>query len=127
MRDNVNTNFGRRAQLLEELEEVGGQPLRAPLAGRALQPLVPAGLQRGVAGAGALAGTTGVISPYFLAGLAATSPRLAGTTAYGAGMLARYPTRARRLQQQYLPQATDPRYLNLLYQLGQVNQMQEQE
>ena len=127
MRDNVNTNFGRRAQLLEELEEVGGQPLRAPLAGRALEPLVPTGLQRGVAGAGALADATGAINPYFLAGLAATSPRLVGTTAYGAGMLARYPTRARRLQQQYLPQATDPRYLNLLYQLGQVNQMQEQE
>lgn len=93
MRNNVNTNYGRRLELGKLLEENGAKHLMAALSGQSLNAWFPRGLGKigaelavlgglsgaGHAGAGALGGLGAV------AALPLMSPRLMGEVAHGAG------------------------------------------
>lgn len=86
MRNNVNTNYGRRAQLMDVM--AAKEPdLPFAIAGQALNSATPRGLQ------GALAGFSGLASmaynPAALAALPFTSPRLIGEAAHAVGMTER--------------------------------------
>ena len=116
MRDNVQTNYGQRVQLARELEKAGGRELMPSLAGQALSDLAPRGLQRATAlPTGGLAYLIGGV-PAAGVSLAASSPRLMGETAYGAGLVSRG---AGGLERR-LPFAVNPQLYNLLYQSGQI-------
>lgn len=82
MRNNVNTNYGQRTQLMNALATK--QPdLPYAIAGQALNSLTPRGLQSVMAtGAGAYGALT---NPLALAGLPMASPRVVGEAAYHAG------------------------------------------
>jgi hypothetical protein len=114
-RNNVNTNYGQRLNLAKQLESAGGQQIMPALAGQALSELTPRGLQ----GAASTLGTIGTFSvgglPSALAYGAASSPRLMGSAAYGAGVGARGLLDVRNK----LPNVDYPTMLNLLYQTQQ--------
>lgn len=84
MRDNVNTSWGKRAQLAGTLADNGATNLMPSLAGQALSSPLPRGLARygdlatGLTVAGA---THGLGAPLLLA----ASPRVVGNAAYGLG------------------------------------------
>lgn len=115
MRSNVNTNFGQRLKLGQELG-AGGQDILPALAGQSLSELTPKGIQRATsipaaygafsAGGPLAAGTS----------LLTSSPRLMGEAAYGAGLLGRGMGAAENV----IPQAFDPRMYNLMYQAGRI-------
>lgn len=89
MRNNVNTNYGYRGKLLDQLTEAGAPHLPYELAGQSLSKLTPRGLgnvEAGAAGAVALASH----NPAILTAAPLMSPRLMGETAYGAGAAARH-------------------------------------
>jgi hypothetical protein len=83
MRNNANTNYGRREQLGRKLEDYGATDLYPALAGQALSPLPPRGLSGMgsalTAGAGLLSNPVGGV-----AGLVATSPRVVGEAVHAA-------------------------------------------
>jgi hypothetical protein len=86
MRNNVNTNYGARTKLLDELAR--HQPdLPYALAGQALNSMTPRGLAAGGAGIHTLYGMA--TNPTSLAMLPATSPRLMGEVLHGAGQASR--------------------------------------
>lgn len=96
LRDNVNTSFGRRRELLQFLMDNGAPHLMEQLAGQAMKPWLPRGLGRlGMqlgAEMAALAAGAGLTGPHLLAAAplaAAMSPRLTGEAAYYAGRAAR--------------------------------------
>tara|TARA_R110000868_G_scaffold105342_2_gene289662 strand:+ start:700 stop:2424 length:1725 start_codon:yes stop_codon:yes gene_type:complete len=110
MRDNVNTNYSARTDLLKQLESAGGKNLPERLAGESLGNWMPRGLQAAALGpatlsAGGLSAITG--SPIPLAISAATtlgsSPRLMGNAAYGMGALERKVGNVGRAVGQILP------------------------
>lgn len=116
MRSNVNTNFGQRTNLAQQLVQQGGQDIFPALAGQALGEVTPRGLQRATAipqslGAFSLGGI-----PAAAGSLLASSPRIVGEGAYGLGLLGRGLDTASRA----IPLAFDPRTYNLLYQSGQI-------
>lgn len=88
MRNNVNTNYGQRATLAQEMIQAGGQDFMPVIAGQALNEMMPRGISRaGVGVGGAGLASLGAYAP--AAGLAAlSSPRLMGEMAYGAGKAA---------------------------------------
>lgn len=88
LRNNANTNYGNRQQLVKALEQRGEVDLMPALAGQALNSWTPRGLQQipTTLGAGALAAT----NPLLLPSVTLTSPRLMGETAYHLGILGRY-------------------------------------
>lgn len=115
MRNNVNTNYGQRLKLARQLEEAGGNQLMPAIAGQALSELTPRGLQRATSLPTSLgAFTVGGLPAAIGYGLA-SSPRVVGGAAYGAG------TAARGLLdvQRRLPQIDYPTMFNLLYQSQQ--------
>lgn len=83
MRNNVNTNFGQRAKLMDEMA-VKQPDLPYAIAGQALNSPTPRGLQALMASG---AGIYGYTNPSTLAALPLASPRLMGEAAYGAGAL----------------------------------------
>ena len=83
MRNNVNTNYGNRLEMLKNLDP----DLLPAIAGQALSSPTPRGLQ-GV-GAGSVAAYGSLVDPTLLAGLPLQSPRLVGETALKAGQLSR--------------------------------------
>lgn len=87
MRNNANTNYGKRASLAEMLSKNGAPDLVPSLAGQSLSAAQP----RGLAGGAALLGTgaAAVAAPHYLAGLVATSPRVVGEASYYAGKAAK--------------------------------------
>lgn len=90
MRNNVNTNYGNRMDLVKQLEQAGGKDVLPAIAGQALNSWVPRGLQSTTTvptalGAGAMLGTP---AGFAAAGLAL--PRVAGEGSVLAGRLARY-------------------------------------
>lgn len=87
MRNNVNTNYGKRLDLVDELERVGGASLRPQLAGQALNTWTPRGLGNVVAGGTGIAAAA-TANPTLLALMAAQSPRLVGEIVYGGGKVA---------------------------------------
>lgn len=99
LRNNVNTNYGRRAELVDFLQRAGAPNLMQKLAGQMLSSASPRGLGRVLAGgegtsalAALLAGHPAVAGG-LAASLAASSPLLAGGAAYGAGAATRLPLR----------------------------------
>ena len=89
-RSNVNTNYGNRLVLAQELEKAGATEFLPALSGQALSSLTPRGL------GGAVAGTTavgGIVDPAILALLPFQSPRLMGEAAYYGGKGARLPSK----------------------------------
>ena len=89
MRNNVNTNYGRRTRLMEDLTRYEPD-LRASLAGQAMSSPTPRGLQSLAATGTAISGiggATGVaaVNPMSLAALPFMSPRLMGEAAYATG------------------------------------------
>lgn len=87
MRNNANTNYGRRAQLGQKLVDAGATTLMPKVAGQMLSSATPRGLQAlGASGAGVTALMT---NPAYLPGLAFASPRIVGEGALAAGKAAR--------------------------------------
>lgn len=85
-RNNVNSNYGNRAQLATALQEGGGKDLMPALSGQAMSSWTPRGLAGVAPTAEAIAALAG--NPQVLALLPFSSPRLVGTSAYGAGKVA---------------------------------------
>lgn len=82
MRNNVNTNYGQRAKLMDVLARYEPE-LPNVIAGQSMSSVAPRGLARlGSVAGGVLAGTT---APTALPLVAATSPRLVGEAAYAGG------------------------------------------
>lgn len=111
MRDNVQTNYGKRATLAEEL---GGSSLLNKIAGQELSSLMPRGITGRLLGGGAVGfgavtgGVGGLLTPGAIPALAAASPRLIGEAAQLTGQARRVTQRAA----QVLPAAT-PSYLGI--------------
>jgi hypothetical protein len=84
LRNNVNTNFGQRAKLMDEMA-VKQPDLPYAIAGQALNSPTPRGLNQAVAGGAVGYGAT--INPAALAALPLASPRIVGEAAYGAGKI----------------------------------------
>lgn len=83
MRNNVNTNYGARTKLLDELAKKEPD-LKPALAGQALNAGMPRGLARlGVQGSGIAAAT--FMNPFAAATIPFSSPWLMGEAAYGLG------------------------------------------
>jgi len=89
MRNNVNTNYGARANAMQALEDQGGRNITSALAGQALNDWMPRGIQRAT-GAGLSLGAGSIGGLPAAAGAAAmSSPRLMGEAAYLTGTGAR--------------------------------------
>jgi hypothetical protein len=84
-RNNVNTNYGKRADLAKELTKSGAPNLMEALSGQAMNAWTPRGL--GKVGAPLIAGA-GFLNPMALSLLPATSPRIVGEAAHMAGRAA---------------------------------------
>ena len=99
LRDNVNTNYGKRRELVAFLARSGATHLLEKIAGRSLSAVAPRGLARtlaggeGVGAAAALAAHNPAVAATLVGGLAASSPALVGGAAYGAGAVSRLPLR----------------------------------
>lgn len=107
MRNNVQTNYGQRLKLAQQLEAQGGQQMMPALAGQALSEWTPRGIQRAAALPSALM-SSGMTLPI-------QSPRLAGEVAYGAGRA----TKGLLDIGQRIPEIDYPTMFNLLYQAEQ--------
>jgi hypothetical protein len=83
MRNNVNTNYGQRARLAEELVKAGGTELMPALAGQSMSAILPRGLggQLETYGGGAAA----LMNPSVLLGAPLASPRIMGELLYKYG------------------------------------------
>lgn len=95
MRNNVNTNYGKRADLVKLLEDHGAQNLMAKLAGQSAASWAPRGLARAVAGlqtVGGVGGAVAALNPMtalsVIPGLAAQSPRLVNELVHAGGRTA---------------------------------------
>lgn len=126
MRDNVQTNYGQRTRLAEQLQESGGVPFRAGLAGQALAPYAPRGAARFGMGPLTLQQAASGNIPVAATMAAGSSPRLIGETAYRAGQVAGVgrdiASGARAAGQQIPPgllnMITDPLTRSILFQAG---------
>ena len=86
LRNNANTNYGRRVELGRELEATGipgADTLFPQLAGQMLSSFTPRGIQGATTALGGAAAYA--TNPALLPGLALTSPRLVGEAAYYGG------------------------------------------
>lgn len=101
LRNNANTNYGRRVELGEMLAEQGASNLFPQLAGQAMSSWSPRGLSGALAGAGALYSTVPNLAqgltPAGALQLASTSPRAVGEVTYAAGQIAGKPARLAQL------------------------------
>jgi hypothetical protein len=84
IRDNVNTNYGRRVDLAEVLAQNGAPDLFPKIAGQALSSNTPRGIQGAIAIPTAL-GLMASGNPAAVLSMALTSPRIVGEGAYYAG------------------------------------------
>ena len=96
MRNNVNTNFGKRAAMVEQLQQAGAPQLTNKIAGASLSSAEPRGLAKGAAGVelyhalGELAGGNPLPLAKIPLTLAAGSPRLVGEGSHALGVAQRY-------------------------------------
>lgn len=101
LRNNANTNYGRRVELGEMLADQGASNLFPQLAGQAMSSFSPRGLSGALAGAGALYSTVPNLAqgltPTGALQLASTSPRAVGEMAYAAGQIAGKPAQLAQL------------------------------
>ena len=87
-RNNVNTNYGQRVSLAQELSKAGGIDLMPALAGQAMNSLTPRGLQS-VSNVPTAYLAYGAGGPALAAAdVLSSSPRVVGETAYKYGQLA---------------------------------------
>jgi hypothetical protein len=99
LRDNVNTNYGKRKELVGFLVRSGATHLLEKIAGQALKSAAPRGLAavpalgEGATAAGALALGHPALAAAMVGTALASSPRVAGTAAYAAGGATRLPLR----------------------------------
>jgi hypothetical protein len=103
MRNNVNTNYGQRLNLAQQLESAGGRDLMPALAGQALSSKLPRGLQS----------AANIPSAYLAYGaggpalatldLLASSPRLVGEASYKYGQLANALTQGQQAASKAIP------------------------
>lgn len=112
MRNNVSTNYGQRAKLVQQLEQAGGIPMRSALAGQALSDIAPRGIQRATTIPEMLMMGSMFGAPGAAASLVTSSPRVMGEAAYGAGRA----TRGLLDIGQRAPDIDYATYLNLLAQ-----------
>jgi hypothetical protein len=107
-RNNVQTNYGGRLDMVKQLEDVGGANIMPSVSGQALSAKMPRGL------AGQIGGTFGGLAAYtnpaYLATLPFMSPRLMGEASYAAGKASNYMPTIPRIPYNQLP------YLGLLNQ-----------
>jgi hypothetical protein len=124
MRNNVNTNFGLRLDLVRQMEQQGGNQLLPSIAGQAMSSTLPRGLAPQIAGVsaipsavqGLMQGTT----PLTLAAAPMFSPRLVGESAYGLGA-------AQRMIAQSAPvKAMTPAAARAKLMLGRIPMTEEQ-
>ena len=102
MRNNVNTNFGLRLDMVRQMEQQGGNQLLPAIAGQAMSSTLPRGLAPQIAGVSAvpsvvenlMQGTT----PLTLAAAPLFSPRLIGEAGYGLGAAQRMVVQSRPVQ-----------------------------
>lgn len=87
MRNNVNTNYGRRTELAQQLDSQG--TMIPAIAGQALSEFTPRGIQRLAAAPASLAAGATVGLPAAAGAAALSSPRIIGETAYGLGTIGR--------------------------------------
>lgn len=130
MRNNVNTNYGNRLDLVNEMVAQGGKDVLPAIAGQALNSWTPRGLQSAASVGAAL------VNPASLAAAPMLIPRVAGETAFKAGQLARalkspsnskVATSAADVLRGFNidPSKIDPRILaNALYQMQQPKEQQ---
>jgi hypothetical protein len=101
LRNNANTNYGRRVELGEMLASQGASNLFPQLAGQAMSSFSPRGLSGALAGAGALYSTVPNLAqgltPTGALQLASTSPRAVGEMTYAAGQVAGKPAQLAQL------------------------------
>lgn len=99
LRNNVSTNYGRRAELVDFLTRAGAPNLMEKLSGQALSSATPRGLARlGALGEGASAVTAAATghpgaAAALLGTAVASSPALVGGVAHGLGTVSRLPFR----------------------------------
>ncbi len=100
MRDNVQTNYGRRVTLAEELESIGGNKFINKIAGQDMASVTPKGMLGRIVGAGgvgygAVTGSlSGLLSPGAIAAASMASPRLIGEAAQLTGQASRVARKA---------------------------------
>jgi len=88
MRNNVNTNYGQRLEMAQQLQTAGGKNMMPALAGQAMSDWTPRGIQRATAGLEGM-GAYAIGGPALAAlDIATSSPRLMGEAAYKYGQLA---------------------------------------
>lgn len=93
MRNNVNTNYGRRTTLGRELEQAGATTLMPSIAGQALSSFEPRGMARAMASPAAAISSLGTLMnpalwpslPAVAAGAVLSSPQLMGEAAGALG------------------------------------------
>lgn len=81
LRNNANTNYGRRKELGDLLGDYGADTLIPALAGQQTSSWAPRGLQGLISGAGSTAALGGLLGPKAAMALGATSPRVMGALA----------------------------------------------
>jgi hypothetical protein len=115
MRNNVNTNYGRRSELARQIDTQG--TIIPSIAGQALSEFTPRGIQRMAAAPTAgVAYMVGGGLPAAAGSALLSSPRLVGETAYGLGSI----QRGARNVSGLLDPSIDPVWLsNILYQSQQ--------
>jgi len=124
MRNNVNTNFGLRLDLVRQMEQQGGNQLLPSIAGQAMSSTLPRGLAPQIASVSAvpsivenlMQGTT----PLTLAAAPLFSPRLVGEAGYGLGAAQRMVAQSRPVK------AMTPAAARAKLMLGRIPMTEEQ-
>jgi uncharacterized protein (DUF697 family) len=87
MRNNVQTNYGERINMVKQLEKAGGKEIMPSLAGQSLNEWLPRGMVGQIERAGGIYGM--LVNPLLTAvGATVASPKVTGTVAYGLGKIA---------------------------------------
>jgi hypothetical protein len=127
LRNNANTNYGRRVDLGRQLEATGvpgADTLFPQLAGQMLSSPTPRGIQGATSALGGAAAYA--TNPALLPGLALTSPRLVGEAAYYAGKAGGAAQKVAKALESYTGKSPiDPYTLRML--AAKLGQMQPEE
>ena len=103
MRNNVNTNYGQRLNLAQQLESAGGRDLMPALAGQALSSKLPRGLQSATNIPSALLAYGAGGPALATLDLLASSPKLVGEASYKYGQLANALTQGQQAASRAIP------------------------
>ena len=117
-RNNANTNYGHRLNLVDKMEQSAGVNLKDPLAGQAMNSWTPRGINK-IAGPAMVGSGAAFTNPAALAALPLMSPRLIGETAHAAG---RGRALAERLMDRAMINATSTRNIGRgAFQAGRID------